>query len=182
MHFYIDGYNLLFSTLRATAGELKDQRETLLADLSHKITHLNLDVTIVFDATSRLDDSNRSHLQDLEIVFTSHGQIADDYILSAIKHSPNPLQETVVTSDKKLAYSIRIHGGKTQSVTSFISWLNKKFEKKPTEISPQEETPSPSKKTSVIEMKDYYQQIFEERLNEDNWFNSFFRFWVEWVE
>lgn len=127
MHYFIDGYNLLFRMLHDNE-KLQSQRETIIYDINKKISLLNLDVSIVFDATFHAGGSRtRSHYDQLEIRFTAEGETADEYILHEIKNSKTPRQETVVTSDKKLANFVRNCMGRTESVEEFISWLNRSY-------------------------------------------------------
>lgn len=127
MHYYIDGYNILFRVLYA-GSDLKKQRESFITDLNEKIKILNLDVTIVFDAHYTLAEGTRSVFDSLEICFTSSGESADEYILKKIKSCPHPKQETVVTSDNRLAWAARRYLAKTESVATFLTWLNKRYE------------------------------------------------------
>jgi predicted RNA-binding protein with PIN domain len=129
MHYYIDGYNLLFRLSRA-GDELQKQRQGIIQDLETKINFIGLDATLVFDAQHYEGDSIRRHLNRLEVVFTAAGETADEYILQRLKESPNPSQETVATSDKKLAWLSRSRHAYTQSVEDFVAWLNKRYRNK----------------------------------------------------
>ncbi len=174
MHYYIDGYNLLFRILRA-GDDLTKQRETIIEDLSHKIALLGIDATLVFDSQYQLGESTRSHLRNLEILYTDYQQTADDLILKELKREPNPQQHTVVTSDKKLAWYARRKSAKTETVEEFFAWLNKAYKNKlrhqkqakesPKEIPKKKETPvkpaQPSTQASANECFDFYLQQFE---------------------
>lgn len=127
MHYFIDGYNLMFRVLRA-GNDLQKQREFIVSDLNEKAQVLNLDVTVVFDAQYQSGEESRSHYQSLEICFTNQNETADEYILKNIKASPSPQNETVVTSDNKLAWGVRRLLAKTESIKQFMSWLNKRYE------------------------------------------------------
>lgn len=129
MHYYIDGYNLLFRSLHAK-DNLKTQRQELIHYLETRCQFLNLDITVVFDSQYQPDDGSRSHYSCLEICFTAEGETADDYILQELKESLTPSEETVVTSDKKLAWRCRRRLAKTESVEEFITWLNKRYKNK----------------------------------------------------
>lgn len=180
MHYYIDGYNLLFRVLRA-GDDLKTQREEILQDLEIKVNLLELDVSIVFDSQYQISESTRSHRHRLEILFTETGQTADEYILQALKESKAPSQHIVVTSDKKLAWLSRRRFAKTESVEEFISWLNKRYKNrlKQNKIKPKQETVTPHAKSPTSstfahpqsqqmpstdeEYLAYYLEIFEQR-------------------
>jgi len=129
MHYYIDGYNLLFRVSKA-GGELQKQRQGIIKDLETKINFIGLDATLVFDAQHYEGESIRKHLNHLEIVFTASGETADEYILDRLKESSNPSKETIATSDKKLAWLSRRRHAYTQSVEEFIAWLNRRYSNK----------------------------------------------------
>ena len=103
---------------------MQSQRESIIYDLNKKISLIKLDVSIVFDAAFQIGGRRRSHYNALEILFTGEGETADEYIIDEIKNHPNPHQETVVTSDKKLAWHIRNSSAHTESVEEFMLWLN----------------------------------------------------------
>ena len=159
MHYFIDGYNLMFRVLR-TGDDLQKQRESIVSDLNKKIQLLNLNVTIVFDAHYQYGEGSRSLFESLEISFTDHGESADDYILKRVKSSPNPKQETVVTSDNKLAWRVRSLLGKTESVKEFLSRLNRRYENRLSK-SQQEDESQISKQLSNFKI------VSEEHAKED---------------
>jgi predicted RNA-binding protein with PIN domain len=145
MHYYIDGYNLLFRLVHAYEN-LQSSREQFILDLDRKISLVKIDVSIVFDGTFQEGNGTRTHFNNLEILFTSQGETADEFILNALKHSSHPKQETIVTSDKKLAWLARNKQAQTETVENFIHWLNKAYKnklKKLTSLSP----PQPKDKT-----------------------------------
>lgn len=129
MHYYIDGYNLMFRVMRAD-DDLQKQRQDIIQDLEIKVNLLELDVTLVFDAQYQDSESSRSHVNRLEICFTSIGETADEFILHALKAERRPTLQTVVTSDKKLAWLSRRALAKTESVEEFITWLNRRYKNK----------------------------------------------------
>nr|WP_166156158.1 NYN domain-containing protein [Neochlamydia sp. AcF84]NGY95185.1 hypothetical protein [Neochlamydia sp. AcF84] len=129
MHYFIDGYNLMFRVLKAEK-ELQTHREIIIQDLSKKIHLLGLHATIIFDAHHQAGESSRTHLQQLEIIFTSAGETADERILQELKHSKNPRQETIITSDKKLAWLARRRHARTETVEDFLVWLNARYQKR----------------------------------------------------
>lgn len=143
MHYFIDGYNLMFRILRA-GDDLQSQREKIIHDLHEKIQLLDLDVTLVFDAQYQYGDETRSHLHPLEICFTREGETADDYIIGALKAAPNHRQETVITSDNKLAWRARRHLAKTESIEEFMSWLNKRYRNKVAQMKQKRPASKPS--------------------------------------
>lgn len=174
MHYFIDGYNLLFRIKKAK-DDLASQRESFIQELNQKVSLVKIDVSLVFDAPFQIGDRRRSHFDALEILFTAEGETADDYILEEIKNSLSPQQETVVTSDKKLAWYARRCSAHTESVEDFMSWLNRAYKNKLRQIKktkpltaiippPPVSAPSskiPSKDAPLEAYTDYYARIFE---------------------
>lgn len=182
MHYFVDGYNLLFRVLRQD-GNLQIQRQLIIHDLNIKMQLLHLDITIVFDATYQFGESRRSHFDCLEIIYTAKGETADDYILNALTSSSQPTQETVVTSDKKLAASARQRLAKTETVETFIALINQRFHNKKQLTKKPSKSPSikhplpsihtaaktePSVQTSIEECFQYYLEIFEKQFDESS--------------
>mgnify|MGYP001080342022 FL=1 len=126
MHYYVDGYNLLFRLFGAS-DNLKSSRQKIISDLNQKIKTVHIDVTIVFDAQHHVEEQDRLYMDAVEIIYTSHGQIADEWIIDELKNKKKPTEHVVVTSDKKLAYRAKIHMAKTQTVEEFVSWLARRF-------------------------------------------------------
>ncbi len=180
MHYLIDGYNFIFRALKHF-GDLQAQREAMIHDLNKKIGLVKIEVSIVFDAAFQLGEGSRSHFDRIEILYTSQGESADDYILDAINRHSRPQIETVVTSDKKLAAHVRRGSAHTKSVEEFIAWLDKAYknkiqhnlsrEKKKEAPSPIRKAPLPSQpiektssaKAPVKSCNEDYAQIFEKR-------------------
>ena len=173
MHYFIDGYNLLFRLLHRDEN-LQSQRSTLVQDLNEKISLLKIDASIVFDGTFQVGESSRSHYHQLEILYTAEGETADDYIMDEIRRHPHPEQETVVTSDKKLAWRVRTRLAHVESVEEFMLRLNRSYKNKLRHLKNEKEltpprSPLPPPRRSVIpnastpaeECTDYYSQIFE---------------------
>jgi len=129
MHYYIDGYNLMYRVLTAD-DDLQTQRQEIIQELNEKIQVLELNATVVFDSQYQYGYGARSHLNYLEICFTDQGETADDYIVNELNSSTTPQQETVVTSDNKLAWRVRQRNAKTVSIEEFMSWLNTRYKKK----------------------------------------------------
>ena len=182
MHYFIDGYNLMFRVLRAE-GDLQKQRETIIEDLETKINALQLDVTLVFDAQYQSEEASRSHKLGLEILFTNARETADDFILQALKEETKPHRQTVVTSDKQLARLARRHHARTETVEEFISWLNRRYKNSQRLKRSTKATPNPItlKKNSIPnpisvasppeECFDFYLNVFQQSflaLNEES--------------
>jgi predicted RNA-binding protein with PIN domain len=163
MHYFIDGYNLLFRML-GDPNPLEKNRREVIESLNEKISNLKLNVTIVFDGSGLNEpESTRHHFDRLEIVYTSKTLSADDYILEEILCSLQPTQETVVTSDKGLASRCKNAGAKIQTVEDFLAWIEKKQKKNNARKS------NPVQKSLKDSDVNFFRllKIFESRLSED---------------
>lgn len=129
MHYYIDGYNLLFRVLKA-GDDIRKQREELITELEKKVNLLGIDATLVFDSHYQEDDYVRSHYKSLTIIYTAKGQSADECILHELKACADPSKHTVVTSDKKLATLCRLRLSKTETIDEFLSLIGKRYKNK----------------------------------------------------
>ena len=123
MHYYIDGYNVLFR-LRHATEEFQREREAIIQNLNEKVALVNLDVSIVFDAAFQEGHGSRLRIDALEVLFTAHGETADAFIIEQMQHSMHPRRETVVTSDKLLAWHARSCGAHVETVDEFLGRLN----------------------------------------------------------
>lgn len=119
MHYFIDGYNLLFH-LSAETKTFEEARKQIIDSL----VDTKFSLTLVFDGKGT-DLPHRTHKGSLEIIYTSTGQSADAYILEAISLVKNPKVYTVVTSDKKLASICCQTGAYAQTIDSFLLLLQK---------------------------------------------------------
>lgn len=172
MHYFIDGYNLLFRSIKAGSEDLQLQRQAIIDDLSKKLNVLNIDATIVFDSYYQKGLREKNHKQNFEILFTDEGETADECILDELRIRPNPRIETVVTSDKDLAWKARLKGAHTLTIDEFLRFLNQKWRKKMNPISKKEKEPEPipppiEKKETTEE---FYLRTFEEALADDPFF------------
>lgn len=129
MHYYVDGYNLIFRTL--SGGEsLQQRRERLISELNEKSEWLKLSITLVFDSQYQKSDSTRHHYKTLEIYYTDEKETADDYIIRVLKQHTEKEQLTVVTSDQLLAWRARREGAITLSSEEFIGMLKRRAKNK----------------------------------------------------
>ena len=144
MHYLIDGYNLLFKENWALS--LQNAREKLISELDRIATILTLDCTIVFDAHFQTDDLHRGHYNSLEIVFTAHGQTADEYIASYVEHQKKKI--VIITSDRGLQAKVKAFGKDIETVKHFLTRLRKRCYNKLAKTSPpkKKEKPLPAKK------------------------------------
>lgn len=119
MHYFIDGYNLLFH-LSSETKTLEEARKQIIDSL----VDTKFSLTLVFDGKSD-DLPHRMQKGSLEIIYTSKGQSADAYILEEISLVKNPKVYTIITSDKKLASICCQIGAYTQPIDSFLALLRK---------------------------------------------------------
>lgn len=165
MHYFIDGYNLLFFLSRGDKLDLQTERKQLLEQLQEKVDLAGLNVTIVFDARTE-PLWRRHHAGDLEIVFTDQDICADRWILQKLESVRSPATCEVVSNDRELLRRSRWAGARTQSVASWMKWLEKKARKRTistvairkegaTLLSPEERE------------KERWLRIFEDRLSDD---------------
>lgn len=130
MHYLVDAYNLLFRTLKKR-GPLEKSRQLLIEELNDAIKRVNLNVTLVFDGSQEhLRQPTRGHFDAIEVVYTSKGQSADEYISDEVMLAKNPSQLTVVTNDRELAGRCKQSRAKILSIDEFIAFLLKKKIKK----------------------------------------------------
>jgi uncharacterized protein len=131
MHYYIDGYNLLFRfSWTHTSDNLEKSRLHLLEDLNEKASFLHLQFTCVFDAPQQTDEMRRSHFHSLEIIFTSYGQTADDLIIEILEHHKKPQDVILVSSDRSLQRRAKALKVRVESIEEFLANLQKKWIKK----------------------------------------------------
>ncbi len=83
MHYYLDAYNLLFH-LTSTTHCLESERQQLIDMIAHLIAPRKLKVTLVFDGSGSIEYPQKFVTQDVEIVYTTGGQNADNYILEKV--------------------------------------------------------------------------------------------------
>ncbi len=127
MHYYIDGYNLLFYLLGVGKNDLKSQRDRIIQTLNIKIESLALDLTLVFDSHLSPGDASRSHFHHLEVLYTPEGVTADDFIIQLLEGSKDATKEVVVTNDKELSMRAKHQYASTQSLENFLNWLNRRY-------------------------------------------------------
>lgn len=136
MHYYIDGYNLLFRTARLRSSPLQQSRETLIAEIQKKSALLQMQITLVFDAAYQEENLSITHYRNMEIIYSSYLQTADDLILNILKELKNPRSCILVTSDNRLAWKARHLLVKTEKVEDFLQTFNRRYNKKLKDTSP----------------------------------------------
>jgi predicted RNA-binding protein with PIN domain len=127
MHYIIDGYNVINSDDAFIAPTLEGRRGKLVDFISSRRPHgsLNNRATVVFDCKSKnpyeSNGYNRSHIGDIEIIFSDGAVLADDIIAEIVDNAQNPAEITVITNDKGIRRRIAPSGAKYESAESFIA-------------------------------------------------------------
>lgn len=122
MHYYIDGYNLLFAVINSKET-LEKKRETIIKLIQKYLIPMHVEATLVFD--SNQEDIDFHDIDTLRIVFTRKKLSADQYILDELSLSANTNKETVVTSDRELSRLAKNLKAHTLSISSFIEKIKK---------------------------------------------------------
>lgn len=167
MRYLIDGYNLLFRTSKEGVS-LEQQRNALITFLAKTMKG---EATLVFDAPFQLGESKRTHYKTLEIVYTSEGQSADEYILEFVEKAAKPQEIVVVTSDKHLSRHARMLRAQTETIEAYFSRIQKqkvlkrKSLARPKKTNQKEATAAPSHEIAATDEAcfDYYLRIFEKQ-------------------
>lgn len=141
MHYFVDGYNLLFH-LTKKGNPLCQYRHELITYFATSISSF-LDIVLVFDGSDPHEKhSIKHHVGQLEIIYTPLNITADFYIFEKVQLYKNPTHTTVVSNDQELIKRCRALGAKTLSLTDFLSYVAKKKKKqKRSIVTPAQETP-----------------------------------------
>lgn len=127
MHYIIDGYNVINCSDKFIASTLEGRRNKLIDFISQNRPHGSLrnSATVVFDCKSKnpyeSNGYNRSHIGDIEIIFSDGVLLADDIIAEMVDEAKNPYEITVVTNDKGIRRRTAPSGAKHESVESFLA-------------------------------------------------------------
>ncbi len=162
MHYYIDGYNLLFKLSHNWKLDLRTQRETLINAFNETIEELKLSLTIVFDgADAPRGDYTRGHWKNVEVVYTHEGLSADDYILHRLDEHQHRERYTVVSADRELMNKAKLRGACTIDIGQFLQLLERRTKKRSARkhIS----RPAADTRDNISRL----QKIFEERLKRE---------------
>jgi predicted RNA-binding protein with PIN domain len=159
MHYWIDGYNLLFRLTKTYKAMRQNERKILLA-LNEAILRLGYLVTVILDGREKdPPEALRRNLSSLSLIYTPIHQTADDYILEMIADAAHPAEQTVISSDFELLTKAKQRGARGMTVEQFLIKLTKK------------------RKKAVVEGKEFKEtqahlqrllKIFEEKLEEES--------------
>ena len=160
---------MLFRLIQSD-GSLQAQRESIIYSLNKKLTLVQMDVSIVFDATYQLGDGSRGHFDHLEILYTAHGENADDFIIKKLQMTHSPEREVVVTCDRELTRRARACSAQTETINEFQNKLHRSYVNrlKPTTVKTNRLPPLLLKQVPVLEInreksEDDYADIFEKK-------------------
>jgi predicted RNA-binding protein with PIN domain len=126
MRYIIDGYNVINSSDKFSASSLKERRKRLIEFIQSHRPHGSFrnSVTVVFDSKSKNPYEsygyNKSHVSEIEIIFSDGILSADDIIAELVDESKNPYEITVVTNDKGLRRKTSSSGAKHETVEAFL--------------------------------------------------------------
>lgn len=98
----IDGYNVIYTDdrlRRLACRDLERARHQLVELIEGYVRNRRVRATIVFDGRGGLTESTMVVPGKLQIVFSTRGQTADELIVLTLRHSGNPREFIVVTSD-----------------------------------------------------------------------------------
>lgn len=129
MHYFLDGYNLLFRLCSPGIHDITAVRERLISHLDIHVTALDLNVTAVFDSHYSHSEESERHYRHLHVVFTDYGITADTWILSTLDARSSNKKAVVITSDKRLARAATHRGAQVEAVEIFFAWLSKRYSK-----------------------------------------------------
>ena len=159
MRYLIDGYNLLFAS--PSKETLQKKREQVLRFLASYSSCFPLLLVVVFDGQNKAPDIVRTHIGNLEVIYTAKNQTADAFILEELL-AIKPKQSTIVSSDHALTKKAKALGAHTMSVEAFLAFLEKKKGKK---TAAQEEKPSCDSIVHKKRLESVFEKLLEEPKN-----------------
>ncbi|AKL98103.1 NYN domain-containing protein [Endomicrobium proavitum] len=127
MRYIVDGYNVINASDIFKASTLEGRRDKLFEFINQNRPHGSFknSITVVFDNKSKnpydFCGHNKSHLGNIEIIFSDGVDLADDIIAQIVDESSNPYEITVVTNDKGIRRRTAPAGAKHESVESFLA-------------------------------------------------------------
>lgn len=136
----VDGYNVIGSE-KGLRGDIEARREDLIGRLARYRSVKNASVTVVFDGgRSGWSDEHGELRQGIEVIFSRHGETADDVIIRMAEELGSA--SLVVSSDREVASRVRAAGGVAVSVGEFGARLAQLAGPDPDqERRPEEESP-----------------------------------------
>lgn len=117
--YYIDGYNLLWSTDQFGSGSLRAQREKLLLFLEK----VPLSIVVIFDGRDHV--SSPPWMGKVQVLFSSSAG-ADSMMKSLIDQIENPRSAIVVSNDRAIQHWVRGARAKVMECSDFLQGVLKK--------------------------------------------------------
>lgn len=110
----VDGYNVLRSssrTARLEGENLRAERRKFIANLRKYQDNRQDKIIVVFDgAQADTGQPVMENLGGVNIIFSGHGQSADEVIKDIVEHNINPENTIVVSSDRDVVSFVRSRG------------------------------------------------------------------------
>ena len=130
MHIIVDAYNVMRSTAFADDFDfkvLKNQRERFLSLLSEYAGTVKHRVIAVFDGAGSGEILGNSVIYgNVQVVYSSGGETADDVIKRMAAEASNPKELMVVSSDKEIMYYVRQCGAAAVQAGELYSKIRQK--------------------------------------------------------
>jgi predicted RNA-binding protein with PIN domain len=120
LHYFIDGYNVIWSHERFAGGTLQAQRERLLRFVENErpTGSARNEITVVFDGR---EDVDGPPWRGAARVIFSVGQDADTVIKKKVDALPNPSIAVVVTDDVAIQRWVKSAKAKVLSCQEFLA-------------------------------------------------------------
>lgn len=120
MIYYIDGYNYLF-TQGLEDDPFEQSRQEVLEFFAQNVKDLKC--IVIFDAHKAHGGLSRTSFENLEVVYTSYDQTADEYILEQLRYIKNGNEITIVSDDRRLLKQAKEFSAHTSSFDKFFKKL-----------------------------------------------------------
>lgn len=140
MPILIDGHNLI-GRLPWLSLQDPDDEENLVRLLQSYQARTGKAVTVVFDSGAESALPKKRRAGRVEVVFASPRSSADAVIAGRVRHSRNPQEWLVITSDRELAQTVTRQGARARGADDFALELAQPSEDEP--LDRKEVSPSP---------------------------------------
>ncbi|MCG3205581.1 MAG: hypothetical protein KCHDKBKB_02303 [Elusimicrobia bacterium] len=119
LHYFIDGYNLIWSAENFGGGKLQDQRECLLRFLerTHPAGSAVNKIIVVFDGKEDVDSP--PWRGTVRVIF-SKGETADAVIKRSVDLLSNPRNAVVITDDRDIQKWVSSSKAKVMGCKEFL--------------------------------------------------------------
>ena len=117
LHYFIDGYNLLYALPEIPKGPWPEKRDILLHLLETSQPQGRNLLTVVFD--NKQGPGGREMRGPVEVIYTS-GESADEWIIQQVRKVANARICIVVTDDQAIRRMIRGTGARGMATRDFL--------------------------------------------------------------